>query len=485
MQIRGRLPPMKKPLVALISVILIAGFLVTNISNYYISKQSLRQALINNELPLTSNNIYSEIQRDLLQPVFVASLMANDTLVKDWLLEGEQELDQITRYLDEIRNRYNVFTSFLVSDATRNYYHFSGLSQVISEQDPRDSWYFRVRAMSEASELNVDFNAEQNNALTIFINHRVLGYEGQFLAAVGVGLKIDAVANIISRYREKFGRNIYFIDAEGTILVRSEGANISEGTIQEAEGISLISQQILNSEQGFYEYEHLGERMLISSRNIPELGWRVVVEQQESEALSAIRHSLIMNTLIGLGVIAVTLVIVNLNVTRFQARLERMASTDKLTGAGNRAMFDIVISNALRRYQRDKQVFSVVMLDIDHFKRVNDTYGHLAGDKIIKAITRVIQSTMRESDTLCRWGGEELVILTHNCATGNAAQLAEKIRQTIAREEFQTLSGPLSLTISAGVAQVQNGDDADGIIRRADEALYRAKHQGRNCVRQA
>ena len=140
----------REPLIALVSLILVGGFLITNVSNYYISKNSLRQAIIDNELPLTSNNIYSEIQRDLLQPVFVSSLMANDTLVKDWLLDGEQELEKITRYLSEIRKNYNVFTSFLVSEATRNYYHFTDLTQVVSEDDPRDAWYFRVRENGEA-----------------------------------------------------------------------------------------------------------------------------------------------------------------------------------------------------------------------------------------------------------------------------------------------------------------------------------------------
>ena len=140
--------------------------------SYQVSKQSLRQSLIDNELPLTSNNIFSEIQKDLLQPVLVASMMANDIFVKDWLHEGERKPEQMSRSLDETRERFSFFTSFLVSDTTLKCYHFSGLSQVISEDDPRDAWYSQVRNLDESHEIDVDINEEQNDTLTIFINFR-------------------------------------------------------------------------------------------------------------------------------------------------------------------------------------------------------------------------------------------------------------------------------------------------------------------------
>jgi len=312
------------PLILIVGLILITGFLITIGLSYQVSKNSLRAALIDEELPLTSNNIYSEIQRDLLQPILVASTMSNDTFVKDWLLGGERDVEQITRYLDEIRKKYDLFTTFVVSEKTRNYYHFKGLTQVVSDKDPRDSWYFRVRDMSEIYELNVDPNEEQNDTRTIYINHKVFGPDKKYLAAIGVGLEFDTVARIVERYKERFGRNIYFVDDNGDISVRSAGAAITEPNIHNARGISEISKKVMATDHAFFEYSRDGENMLLNTRYIPELGWRVIVEQQEAQAFDAIREGLITSILIGIGIIALTMLIVAYTLNLFHSRLETM-----------------------------------------------------------------------------------------------------------------------------------------------------------------
>ncbi len=470
-------------LIALISLILLAGFLITTMSSYYVSRGSLRDTLITNELPLTSNNIYSEIQRDLLQPVFVSSLMANDTLVKDWLLDGEQDLDKITRYLEQIHRKYGVFTSFLVSDQTRNYYHYSGISQVVSESDPRDAWYFRVREMEPDYELNVDQSAEQGDALTIFINYKVRDYDGKFIAAVGVGLAFNTVATIVERYRKSFGRHIYFIDEEGNIPVRSAGTSVTEDNILSARGMSEIAAEILHAERGFFEYDRDGEQMLLSTRLIPELGWHVIVEQREADALNAIRQTLITNLLIGLSIIVVTILIISYAIGRYHKRLRVMATTDKLTGIGNRSVFDMVLHQAISRFQRDTLPFAVMLVDIDHFKRINDSFGHLQGDQVLKDIVVLIQQTLRDSDVLCRWGGDEFILLAHNCNLENATGMAGKICQAVEAAELIKYPDGKVATVSLGVTVVGTGDVANSVIQRADEALYQAKQAGRNSVK--
>ncbi len=253
----------REPMIALVTVILLLGFLVTNLSYYYVSKSSLRDTLIH-ELPLTSNNIYSEIQRDLLRPIFISSLMANDTFVKDWLTDGEQDIDKITRYLEEIRRQYGMFTSFLVSDKTLNYYHFSGMDRSVKPHIATDEWYFRVRDMQPEYEINVDLNPEQDNALTIFINYKVRDSEGRYLGATGVGLDFDTVANIVTRYEENFGHHVYFIDEQGQIAIRSKQAFIETDTLQQAPGMSKIAEQMLRKGENFGEYQHDGQVMLVS-----------------------------------------------------------------------------------------------------------------------------------------------------------------------------------------------------------------------------
>ena len=113
-------------LALLLGGILFTGFMVATALIFETSRQSVRESVLQNELPLLGDSIYSEIQADLMMPVFIASLMANDTFVQDWLSEGEQDTGRITRYLRTIRDRYGLSTAFLISDATRNYYHFTG-----------------------------------------------------------------------------------------------------------------------------------------------------------------------------------------------------------------------------------------------------------------------------------------------------------------------------------------------------------------------
>ncbi len=470
----------RAPLIAIISVILVAGFSVTNLVSYYVSKTEIRASLANSELPLTSDNIYSEIQRDLLPPVFVSSVMATDTFVQDWLKKGELTPVEMTRYLDEIRRKYGFFTSFLVSEESRKYYHFSGISQVVSQDDSRDEWYFRVRSLDQSYELNVDFNEEQGDALTIFINYRVVDETGELLAVTGVGLDVQSVSKIVDRYKDHFGRHVYFLDEDGNILVRSEGATLTESNISLAAGISVIAEEIMATEHGGFEYERDGEVLLLSTRNIPELKLRVLVEQSESDALEGIFQSTLTNLIVGLAVIMVTLLVVVVAVNRFHSRLEWMATRDSLTGLVNRGVFDASLERETKLLKRDPTPFSLILFDIDHFKRINDGLGHLNGDRILQAVANVTSHSVRDSDLLCRWGGEEFVILVSDCDVDSAMARAETIRTSIEESAEIHRIGGAAVTVSLGVTEARVGDTPDDILARADKALYEAKEQGRN-----
>jgi len=157
--------------------------------------------------------------------------------------------------------------------------------------------------------------------------------------------------------------------------------------------------------------------------------------------------------------------------------LEVIASTDKLTGAYNRRKFDELIENEITRVVRYHTSLSLIMLDIDHFKQINDQYGHLVGDEVLATLSRLIGTHTRDCDSFIRWGGEEFILLTPAITLEQAVFAAEKLRLLVADTVF---SGVCSITISLGVAQYEITDTADSLIRRADDALYRAKARGRN-----
>jgi len=210
------------------------------------------------------------------------------------------------------------------------------------------------------------------------------------------------------------------------------------------------------------------------------LGWRVIVELPESEVTKGLWAGFLTNIGIGALIILVTIGAVGYTITVYQRRLEREATTDKLTGVANRSAFDLALELATRRYERSGVPMSLVIIDIDHFKHINDEFGHLAGDEAIRAVAAMIRDRTRATDLICRWGGDEFIVLMEAAAGADAARAAEDIRRASAEIELKGASH--RVTISAGVAQARSGDDSDALLTRADRALYIAKDNGRDRV---
>ncbi len=154
---------------------------------------------------------------------------------------------------------------------------------------------------------------------------------------------------------------------------------------------------------------------------------------------------------------------------------------DALTGVYSRMAYDERIQQELARWSRYETLFSYVILDIDHFKRINDTYGHNAGDKALKLVAQLMTTYVRQSDYVFRIGGEEFVLLLTSTAQDNASKLVEKMRAGIAASSFHFKGEPVTLTLSAGITETRDGDDVESIYERADKALYKAKNSGRDC----
>jgi diguanylate cyclase (GGDEF)-like protein/hemerythrin-like metal-binding protein len=159
--------------------------------------------------------------------------------------------------------------------------------------------------------------------------------------------------------------------------------------------------------------------------------------------------------------------------------LARQADTDALTGVLNRHGFNTMISRELARARRHAQPLAVALLDIDQFKQVNDRHGHAAGDQVLEGLARLLESHVRESDLVARWGGEEFVVIAPMTGIDGAANLAEKLRGLLESTDLGP-EGPV--TASFGVAELQPEDTVEALLHRADEALYRAKTGGRNRV---
>jgi len=466
--------------ISIISLLLLVGFSATSFVSYYVANESLADHIQHNTLPLTSDNIYSEIQRDLLSPIFISSVMAQDTFVRDWIINGEQDINQITRYLKSIQDRYQTITAFFISDKTFKYYHSTGLLKQVDPQEPQDDWYFRVRSLTDDFEINVDKDSANVNRTTVFVNHQVFDFDKNYIGAIGVGLSSETVKSMIEKYQSRYDRQVYFVDQRGEVMLHGDSFH-GAMQIKNTTGLSQIAASVLSQLDGDFIYQRDGKTVYLNTRFVPEFNWYLLVEQVEkSEA--TIENTLWINLLLSLAITVVVLIIASITFNSYQKRLEEMATKDKLTSTASRHAFDPMFFQAVRSSIRRGEKVSAILADIDHFKQTNDHYGHLMGDRVLATVAQVMKANLRSEDVICRWGGEEFLILLSSSDLEETCKLAEKMRLAIQSTILPSKKGEVMVTVSFGVTLFIPGESKDEFFERADKALYLAKNKGRNRV---
>ena len=314
----------KYKLVMVIVVLLATGFLATSLASYFVARESLRAKIAINELPLTSDNIYSGIRHDLSRPVFLSALMASDTFLRDWVIDGEIDESQIIKYLKEIQTKYHTSTTFFVSEKSRKYYHADGILKMVSPDEERDRWYFRVREMKADYEINVDPDLANKDAMTIFINYRVFDYDNNYIGATGVGLTVGAVKELIETYQKKYNRTIYFADRSGAIKLAGSNFDPTVQNIATLEHFQLLKDSAGTQPERSFRYERGGHVIHANIRFVDEFEWYLVIEQPEQETIRQIFTTLLINLGICIVITVVVLVLINLSVTAYQKRIETL-----------------------------------------------------------------------------------------------------------------------------------------------------------------
>ncbi|MGR9013265.1 MAG: sensor domain-containing diguanylate cyclase [Gammaproteobacteria bacterium] len=467
----------------ILSTIVLLGFLATSLIGYFVAKDSLSERLQLEMLPLTSDNIYSEIQRDLLQPLLISSLMANDVFVFDWANDGERNPEKMASYLAQIQKKYDTITAFFVSEQTRLYYHPSGVLKQVSENDTQDAWYFESKASHHPYLIKIDTDTADKQRLSIFVNYRVEDKSGRFIGVIGVGLSLRTVVELIENYQKRYGREIYFVDRTGDAMLQSTRYN-PELHFQNKAGLEKVFTQILTSPSTSISFKaNNGSILYINSRLVPEFDWYLIVEQINDPGSERIETALIINIAVSLVISVIVLLIAHLAIRGYHGRLETMATQDKLTGAASRQVFESYFRQVVARCNRRNEALSFVLLDIDYFKRINDTYGHQAGDRVLSRVAQQIKSNVREEDVLCRWGGEEFLLMLPSCNIDKACEISENIRTAVADLKFYFNNQTVTITISAGVVEKQSDETLSQVVEWADHHLYQAKNAGRNCIR--
>ena len=464
-----------------ISSLIILGFIISAISSFKLAQYQAFNSLVKHEMPLTLDNVYSDIQHDLLMPQLVSSLMANDTFLHHWVESDNQDIDQIAQYLGNLKEKYGLFTAFFVSESSKRYFYADGLLKTISAKNPADDWYFYFRGSEGDSELNIDPDMSNNNQLAIFINVKVRDKNKQLIGITGVGLNIENVKAQFNSYYQRYGKSVNLLDKDGKILLSSNYPS-QHKNIYEKEGLQDLAQEILNTPEGTFSYKDQTGSHLLITRYVKELDLLLCIEAQTGKISQSVLKPFIINIVISFILLSIVLYLIFKTIANYQNKLEKIAWKDHLTGLCNRSSFSMQYEKEESRSSRQRRDMTIMMIDIDFFKKINDSRGHIQGDKVLKRSADILQEALRIVDIIARWGGEEFIILLPDISLPEAANLAERLRVKIAKDTVLHKLTDTGVTISIGLSAFNTKKNMDWHISMADKQLYRAKRNGRNCV---
>gem|GEM_PF-1038149 len=392
-------------------------------------------------------------------------------------------------------------------------------------------WYQEALKASPDITQGVPYQEFKTKEWLVSVSKTLINEKGEITGVVSVDSSIDDIAKILvePKYHSSYS---YLLKADGSILVHPDedyiGKNISE--------ILGFSPDI-ESGSGGLQYSLNGAKKICYYNRIERLGWIVVTVIDRKEITNPILLKMFINIFV-VGLIAVFLgwylsvslgrqLIVpleelhkrvsliasgetesasshhypdneigaiatnieqltehelfrrNRELQLVNRKLERLSTTDQLTGLYNRRKIQNDLEKEWDRSKRYNTVFSIIMYDIDWFKKINDTYGHQAGDEVLRSIADLTRSNFRSTDIISRWGGEEFMILCPETYAGDACRMAWKFCSSVKAHDFP---GGISVSISAGVCSFSPENNLDFIIRTADERLYQAKQSGRDRV---
>jgi diguanylate cyclase (GGDEF)-like protein len=468
----------------IVSLIIISGFLSAVYINFRTYGEIIRDD-IKNISRLTSANIYSDIDNELIKPIYVSLTMANDSFLKNWLEEettspDSRHLSKLEDYLYGIKVKYNYDSVFMVSDQTKNYYYYEGINKIISPEDEHDDWYYTFVDKNVSYDLDVDQDEVANNALTIFINCRIVDANSKLMGVVGVGIKMDEIQKLLNSFGSEFHLDAFLISPDGTVQAHSDSEKIESVNYFDDPAVSGLKHSVIDSGSSFktFEFNRDNQDGYLITRYIEEFNWYLIVEKNVSVLNTTFEKQIVNDVFIIGFVLLVLLVFSSFMINSFKAKLTSISRTDELTQLPNRRAFNEQLGTALKQYQKTGQAFCVIVFDVDGFKSINDRFGHLAGDLLITQIGHSVQERLGAHVKLSRWGGDEFSgILFYEMKT--AAEICEDL---VAYIRSSVDFGGQGITISVGLTEATPDDTFDSVLARADLGLYEAKKSGKNRV---
>ena len=524
-----------KILIFAVLVTLIPSGLTAGIS-YEQNRRALEEK-ISQELMSASSQSAREMDVWLKERLYDLRVFASSYEVSENLLRkggGSPTRGRLNDYLNSVRERFTDYEELAVVDPQGRVVATSA-KQLRPLRLPPD-W---SRELSASNALVGDASWDSSLAKEILVVAvPVQRADGQILGAFAARLNLRGAREGLRTFAPSTSGQVYLINTDGRLII---GSGASSAELMQITLKPEVLERLISGEGSVVTYDGIeGGEVVGSLRRVPRVQWAVISEIPADTAYLQVRRFrsltllIVGGLLLGASAIAYRfgelivrplerltkgaaevaegdlavdlpaaegevgyltqvfnhmvgrlrqgrqeLDAVNETLRKKNEELERLSTTDSLTGLPNRRFLTKRLSEELMRSQRHKHSFAVLLADVDHFKKYNDTYGHPAGDEVLRKVAKILGDSTRGVDCAARYGGEEFAVLLTETQSEAALLVAERIREMVAMEEFP--GGPI--TLSVGVAEFPlHGPTADSLISSADEALYDAKRQGRNRV---
>jgi diguanylate cyclase (GGDEF)-like protein len=475
--------------------------------------------------------------------VFASSYVVTESLEKLLAgagpLAGDPALRRLQDYLRSVRGKFTDYEELLVLAPDGQVVASS--AERPGQVNMPDGWLARAR--SGEAILGVPSWDETLRTGIVAVSQPIVSADESFLGVLAAKLNFRGIREILKSYSPGDVSGLYLVTPGGTVVAstRPPVSGFMAATLPAAEVNRLFAQ-----EGALLEYAGLhGHEMIGTLKKVPSIAFGVVAEKERGAAYAEIYR--LRNMTIGLvGVLLLAIGVgaylfgltivrpldrliggaakvatgdldvdlpmpgrgelrymtevfnhmveqlrlgrkeldeINQTLRDRNRELQELSVTDSLTGLFNRKHMWETLTREVQTFKRYGRPLAVLMIDIDHFKRYNDSYGHLAGDEVLRRMAAVFRGSLRASDYVARYGGEEFLVVLPDAGGTTAEQVAERIRALAAAEEFAGDGGPARVTVSVGIASASDQEsEPESLVRNADAALYRAKETGRNRV---
>lgn len=416
--------------------------------------------------------VFSLVNEELLTPLNIAKTLGKTEYFNDLMDTAEIDEKALVAQLNKLEKNLNL-TFFVASEKARKQYLSNG--RVIELIEGKVFWYFE--ALAQNKDLFADLG--QVGDVHLYFDIKIYNENKENLGFVGVGKPLKAFLETFEEYKQLYGYDFLFVDDTNQILLTS----FADLVVKDEHIPRLEEQSWFPQSKGQVSFDNLlitvgQEEYLISEISIDELDWKLLLLVPMHARQAKITKTFIANIGMAVSLVLLLFIAVFYLLLIYKRRLEKNSELDPLSGLPNRTF----IQKQFYKLRRQNANLCLVMIDLDHFKRINDTYGHNAGDTAIQQTANVLSSELREKDILGRWGGEEFVMLLPTSNEEMGMTIAQRACEKLANYDLEYENNKLSVTASFGVTYGKSSEQFSKLLANADMALYEAKSKGRNRV---